>query len=280
VDRARVMIDRMPPDQQPSIVEPTPVEIGSVIEFGGEPDTPRRGRGPRFSIAAWGSSLAADSRLVPLAAALGGVALFASLISEWQVTNVDATLLGDGQVGTKPLASTIADLGGWGAGYLVGVFLLVAAAVLVLFGPAPGRRYARLLGLSAGGVLIGLLAAVGSELGDTSRALNAVSNASFTQDQIQLEYGRGLWCALFGVAATGLALILAGRHLLPPEEYVLVSTEHADEPAEVMPPAWSWRRTRSAAEELAERPPDEPFDLTVSAVRPFTPANDERDKPN
>ncbi|HEV7963866.1 MAG TPA: hypothetical protein VGP57_15120 [Actinoplanes sp.] len=270
----------MPPDQQPASAEVTPTEIGSVIEFGADEAAPRRPRGPRFSVSAWASGMAADRRLVPLAAALGGVALFASLISEWQVTDVDATLLGDGQVGTKPLPTTVADLGAWGGGYLAGLFVLVAAAVLVLFGPAPGRRYARLVGLSAGGVLIGVLAALGAELGNTSRTLGEVFMVQLNQNQVQLSYGRGLWCALFGVAATMLALILAGRHLLPPADDVSVPAADEEQAAEVALPVWSWRRPRSAEEDEDERQPDEPFDLTVSSAKPFTPSTDDRDKPN
>jgi hypothetical protein len=259
----------MPPDQQPVRAEPTPADVGSVIEFG---PAPASGRPARFSATRWAQALLDDRRLVPLAAGLGGVALFASLVSEWQVTKVDAALLGNGQVGTEALPATIADLGAVGSGYLAGVFALVATTVLVLFGPGPGRRAARLIGLSVGGVLIALLAAIGSELGDTSRLLTATFMVSATKDQVQLAYGRGLWCAVFGVAATVLALILLGRHLLPTAEDVTV--EPAGPPAPAAPPIWSWRRP--SADEQA---PDEPMDLTVSAAKPFAPAADERDKP-
>ena len=257
------MIGLMSPDPQPVSAEPTPIEAGSVIEFGPDPATPRR-RGPRFNTAAWASALVADRRLVPLAAALGAVALFASLVSEWQVTNIDATLLLDGQVGSKALPTTIADLGAWGGGYLFGVFVLVATTVLVLFGPGPGRRYARLIALSTGGVLLALLAAVGSELGDTSRLLDQTFMASVTPAQVQLAYGRGLWCALFGVAAMMVALILAGRPGLPGE---------AAGGGEELPQVLSWRRPREE-----EHKPDEPFDLTVSSAKPFSASTDDRDK--
>jgi hypothetical protein len=210
---------------------------------------------------------------VPLAATLGGVALFASLVSEWQVTNVDASLLGNGKVGTEALSAGVADLGAAGSGYLAGLFALVAATVLVLFGPGPSRRIARLIGLSTGGVLIALLAATGSQLGDTSRLLTATFMVSATGEQVHLAYGRGLWCAVFGVAATMLALILAGRHLVPAEAYE--GPEPAEQPVGGAPPVFSWRRPRG--EETA---PDEPFDLTVSAAKPFTPATDDRDKPS
>ena len=57
-------------------------------------------------------------------------------------------------VGRQPIPTDVMDLGGWAAGYLIGVFGLVATTVLVLFGPPAGRRYARLIGLSVGGVLV------------------------------------------------------------------------------------------------------------------------------
>ena len=267
----------MPPDQSPASAEPRPIEAGSVVDFGAGENAPRRPRGPRFSVSLWAASLAADRRVVPVAAALGGVALFASSVSEWQVTSVDASLLSGGQVGMQPLPTTLADLGAWGAGYLIGVFALVAATVLVLFGPVPGRRYARLIGLSFGGSLIALLAGAGSELGDSSRTLGQFFTASVTAGQVEVSYGRGLWCAVFGVAAVMLALILAGRHLMPPDRS---GAPAADEPpAAGVPPVWSWRRPRSAGEEDNEQGPEEPFDLTVSSAKPFTPSNDDRDKP-
>jgi MFS family permease len=281
-DRAVGIIDAMPPDQQPAEptpIEPTPDDPGSMIEFGPQEKAPRRSR---FSVTAWAAGLAGDRRMVPLAAALGAVALFASLVSEWQVTTVDATLLGDFQVGTKPLPATIAGLGAWGGGYLAGLFPLVAAVVLVLFGPAPGRRYARLAGLSAGGVLLGLLAAVGAELRDTSRVLGEVFMVQLSETQVQLSYGRGLWCALFGVAAVTLALYLAGRHLpaygaAPAARSGQGDAERAVEPVDGPAPVWSWRRPHGDEED--DPRPEEPFDLTVTSTKPFTPSTEDRDQP-
>jgi hypothetical protein len=264
----------MTPDQQPLSADPSPIGAGPVVEFGAGPRASRRSRGPRFSVSGWAQDLVADRRVVPLAAVLGGFALFASLISEWQVTDVDATVLGDGQVGTKPIVTTIADLGEWGAGYLIGLFALVAMTVLVLFGPAPGRRYARLAGLSVAGVLAGLLAAVGSELGDTSRSLGQIFVVGLNENQFSISYGRGLWCAVFGVLALAVALVLAGRHLLPPEAGPAPAQD--DGPVTPVPAVWSWRRPR--AEGAEEQPVDEPFDLTVTSAKPFTTPTDERDK--
>ena len=48
-------------------------------------------------------------------------------------------------------------LGAFGGAYLTGLFLLVAAIVLTLFGPPAGRRYARLAGLGVGGAVLGVV---------------------------------------------------------------------------------------------------------------------------
>jgi hypothetical protein len=262
----------MPPDQQPATAEPTPAEAGSIIAFGTDGSRRRR---PRFSATGWAAGLAGDRRLVPLAATLSAVALFASLMSEWQITAVDATVFDDGQVGAKPLPTTIADLGAWGGGYLTGLFVLAAATVLVIFGPAPGRRYARLVGLSTGGVLLGLLAAVAAELGGSSRTLGQAFMIQLGQDQVRLAYGRGLWCALFGVAAAMLALHLAGRHMAPGEASP-AAADDGQQAAGAPPPVWSWRRPHNSAAE--EGPPDAPFDLTVTSAKPFAPSTEDRDQ--
>ncbi|GAB1643944.1 hypothetical protein [Krasilnikovia sp. MM14-A1259] len=247
--------------------EPQP----GVVEFG--PDgTAVPGRRRRH-LTDWAAGLVADRRLVPLAAALGGVALFASLMSEWQVTAVDATVFGDGQVGAKPVPATVADLGAWGGGYLAGLFPLGAAVALVLFGPRPGRRYARLAGLSAAGILLALLAGVAAHLRHASGVLGPVFTVQLGDDQMHLTYGRGIWCALFGVAAVALALYLAGRHLDP-------AGQPEPGPAEAEPAApavWSWRRPRAGEE--VDGPPDAPIGLTVTAAQPLPPGAAERDEP-
>jgi hypothetical protein len=260
----------MPPNQQP--VEDD-VTTESVIEFG--PPPPRR---RRLSAAGFGRGLlrgvAGDRRVVPLAAALGAVAAFASLISEWQVTAVDGTAYGTGDVGEKLIPADLGDLGAFGAGYLAGLFLLVAAVVLTMFGPLGGRRYARLAGLSVGGTLLALLLALTSLLGDQSRIVSRLYPLELDGDQLQVTYGRGLWCALFGVLAALVALYLAARHtpaVASSRATSSTGTPETPEPAAV----WSWRRPRTSEEDLR---PDEPFELTVSSAPPFT-ADGDRDKP-
>jgi hypothetical protein len=230
----------------------------SVVEFGTEPAAARPDRSRR-SAAGFVAALAADRRAVPLLAVLAGVALFASLVSEWQVTAISNAFTGDETAsGFRSVPTDVGGLGAWGAGYLAGLFPLTGATVLAMFGPAAGGRYARLVGLSSGGVLVAILAALVSILGETSMITGFAGPVG--EDQIRPSYGRGIWCALFGVAAAMLALYLAGRH----------------QPADS--PGMFWRRGPGAAvEEDDERPPAEPFELTVGPATPFTPLTDDRD---
>jgi hypothetical protein len=252
-----------------------PISPETVVEFGAGPDEPSRPPRRRWNPSGFAAALAADRRLVPLAAVLGGVALFASLVSEWQVTLFDATMFQSSVSGLQPIPTDLIDLGGWAAGYLIGLFLLIGATVLVLFGPLPGRRYARLVGLSAGGVLLGLVAALAPTLNDVSRTLGYVVRYEAAENRVQQSIGRGVWCALAGIAAMMIALYLAGRH----EPAVAAETAAVDgEPvAETHPAVWSWRRPSPTDEE--DRPPAAPFDLKVTSTTPFSTRNDDRDKP-
>jgi len=259
----------------PQHIRPVPQPAQTVVEFGTDRDRPRRDR-RRWSATEFVAGLAADRRAVPLAAVVGAVALFASLISEWQITELDTNRFTGNTdwASTRPLAAGVTDTGALGGAYLVGLFVLAGALALAMYGPPAGRRYARLLGLSSGGVLIALLAALASALADTSRVVMALFTLDLAEDQLRLSYGRGLWCAFFGVAAVTLALYLAGRH-----EPRAVRAEPADEPATPeleAPVVWSWRRPRDDD----EGPPDAPFDLTVSSTKPFTSLRDDRDRPN
>jgi hypothetical protein len=256
-------------------VPPQPIDLGltstpspptsseSVIEFGSEPEKPAR---RRRSLSGFGRELLGDRRTVPIAAALAALAAFASLISEWQITTVDAAALGNGELGDKVLPTDLADLGAFGGAYLTGLFLLVAAVVLTLFGPAAGRRYARLSGLSIGGALLGVLLSLTSLLGDQSRLFSRLYTLELSTDQLKVGYGRGLWCALAAVVLALIALYLAGRR------WSGRSPGDEDEQA----PVWSWRRPEEKDDEEEE---DEPFDLTVSSTTPFTSRADDHDRP-
>ncbi|MEV4705346.1 hypothetical protein [Actinoplanes sp. NPDC049316] len=242
----------------------------AVVEFGpadGD-EPPRRSRA---GVSSFLSGITRDRRLVPIAAALGALALFASLVSEWQTTALDATILRQADAGDRPFTTTIADLGGWGGGYLAGLFLLIAATVLTLFGPAPGRAYARLTALSAGGLLLAMVATLWSYLGETSRIVGQIDATTLDDDQMQVAVGRGVWCAGAGVALVMLSAWLAGRRAVaPPAGEQAADVAAGEEPAE---PVWSWRRPPAEDET-----PEAPFDLTVAPVKPWTASDDSRDK--
>jgi hypothetical protein len=133
------MMDRMSPDRPPTGSAPTPQE--AVVEFGAGPQERSRPERRRRSFTALVAGLAADRRSVPLAAAVGAVALFASLISEWQITAIDITEFGGTASARQPVTAGVGDLGAFGAGYLAGLFALAAAMALVLFGPPTARPY-------------------------------------------------------------------------------------------------------------------------------------------
>ncbi|GIE96513.1 hypothetical protein [Paractinoplanes rishiriensis] len=247
------------PESRPIDLTPPPE---SVVEFGAADDRPRR----RWSTSGFGRNLVADRRLVPVAAALGAVALVASLVSEWQVTMVDASLDG---VGDRMLPTDVTDLGALGSAYLTGLFALVATVVLTMSGPPAGRRYVRLAGLSVGGTLLGVLFALAASLGNRSRVVPQIYLLQLDDDEFSIGYGRGLWCAFAGVTLAVLALYVADKHL-PGED---PGEPDDDEEATAI---WTWRRP--PAEEPAAS--DQPLELTVAPAKPFTSSSEDRDKPS
>jgi hypothetical protein len=192
----------MPAQSQPLRVEPLEVLTGGHVR-------PQR---RRLWLAGPAGALAGDRRLVVLAAVVAAVAAFASLVSEWQLVTLDSVMFTESiGGGTNAIPAGFSDLGPWGVGYVVGLFALASATVLVLFGPAAGRGYARLAGLSTGGVLAALLLALAATLRSRSPALGAVFVSQLGAEHVHVAYGRGIWCALAGVAAAVVALALAGR---------------------------------------------------------------------
>ncbi|MFC7529062.1 hypothetical protein [Actinoplanes sp. GCM10030250] len=227
-----------------------------VVEFG----APESAEPRRRPAAEYLRGLLTDRRVPVLTAGLAGIAIFASLISEWQVTAVEPlNFEGEGEVREVQLLPTdLFDLGGLGGAYLCGLFLLVISVVLVLFGPAAGRRYARLSGFSVGGVLIALLLAMVHLLGSETRLISRYFTMELAATQSEVSYGRGLWCALAGVSAALLVLWLTGR-----------------EPDADDGPRW----VRDAAEE-EEFAPDAPLELTISSAAPFATLPGQRDEPH
>ncbi|WP_433792751.1 hypothetical protein [Actinoplanes sp. CA-252034] len=215
----------------------------SVITFGGGDEKPRR---TIFR------DLGRDRRLPVLVAGLSALSAFGSLISEWQTTTINVQE-GDGEQPAEPrvLIANLLDLGGMGAGYLLGLIVLVVAVVLTLFGPGPGRAYTKVAGLAVGGVLVALLVSLAHHLGDASAVIPKFFTAyDFTgSEAVQTTYGRGVWCAL---AAVGLALVA----LWLPERAVRTAPE---------PPVLEH---------------DDGLDMTITPATPFASSPGELDQPH
>jgi hypothetical protein len=217
-----------------------PIDLGdpSVIDFGPAPARERRGG---LRPGAWARSVLADHRVVPVLAALAAVAAVASLVSEWQVTKVSSSAFDIDVPRDRLISADLNDLGALGGGYVVGVLALSATFVLLLFGPGAARRALRLAGLGVAGALVAVVAGIASSLGRQSRAIPSVFNLEFTPSQLQLTYGRGLWCAAAAVLFAGAALLLSGRAAPPPV------------------------RPRQAPDDARQQP----IELTVSPAAPF-----------
>ncbi|MEU7995570.1 hypothetical protein AB0B83_09555 [Micromonospora sp. NPDC049060] len=237
----------------------------AVLEWGtAQPDRPGR-FGRTFS------GLGRDPRLPVLLAALGAVAALASMLGEWQVM----TIPNGGPQGNTPLRvpGGVSDVGGFGVGYLVGLFALVCAVVLALRGTPAVRPNARLAGLAVAGALLGLLVAATASLDEAAQRVFFYS----TDDGFQVEYGRGLVtaflaCALFAAA---LKLAPAGTARIAGKAdggtEVGAGTEagagsEADGGAGAEPVGWRRRRSRDLADDGL---PPAPADLTVGPAAPF-----------
>src|SRR5688500_18735832 len=120
----------------------------TVVEWGGpEPASPApSGRSL--------SGLSRDRRLPLVPAGLGAAAGFASLVGEWLVMTVP----GGGPEGDTPVRvpGGVADVGGFGVGYLVGLLALVVGVALALRGTTAVRHNARVAGLALAVALLGL----------------------------------------------------------------------------------------------------------------------------
>ncbi|WP_433388790.1 hypothetical protein [Micromonospora sp. KLBMP9576] len=149
------------------------------------------------------SGLGRDRRLPVLLASLGAVAALGSMLGEWQVM----TLPNAGPQGDAPLRvpGGVSDIGGFGVGYLAGLFALLCAVVLALRGTPSVRPNARLAGLTLAGALLGLLVATAAALDDAGQRVFYYS----TDDGFRVEYGRGLVTAFLAAALFAAALKLA-----------------------------------------------------------------------
>ncbi|MFG1760709.1 hypothetical protein [Micromonospora echinofusca] len=224
----------------------------AVLEWGtAEPAGPRR-FGRTFS------GLGRDPRLPVLLAGLGAVAALASMLGEWQIM----TIPNGGPQGNTPLRvpGGVSDIGGFGVGYLVGLFALVCAVVLALRGTGAVRPNARLAGLALAVALLGLLVAAAASLDEAAQRVFFYS----TDDGFQVEYGRGLVTAFVACALFAAALKLAPAGAAPPAGKADEgrAADDADDPEPV-----GWRRRR--ARDVADDGPPAPADLTVGPAIPF-----------
>ncbi|WP_433314422.1 hypothetical protein ACQP0U_32075 [Micromonospora sp. CA-269861] len=225
-------------------------EAPAVIEWDAGDPAPRR----RF---AWSLvDVARDPRLPLLLAGLGAVAAVASLVGEWLVMS----LPNGGPEGntTIEVPAGVAEVGGFGVGYLVGLLALVCTVALALRGTAGVRPNARLAGLTMAGALLALLVAATASLDNPGQRNFFYS----PQDGFQVEYGRGLVMAFAACVLFAAALRLApaaplGAFAGPPDD---------DRPADA-PAPHPWRRRRNP--DPIEDGLPAPADLTVTPAAPF-----------
>jgi hypothetical protein len=270
------------PPTGPNSSAPTVVEWGSDPRFrrvaeGTQHAEPRRNAWSRLMI---GPRL--DNRVVPVIAGIGGIAIFASFIGEWQITMTP----GDNSTGSVSQRITVGlgGIDGWNTGYLMGVFAVVACSALALFGAPPVRHYARLVGLAMVGALGAMLVAATVELGRSSVVYSYLRSPNIEELQSNVEYGRGLYMAFIGAGALALALYLTGRLAPPPagdqagtSDAVGRSAQRDPQPPSGVPGTPSYAddaddgRARWWRRGGAPKPsgPPSPADLTVGPALPF-----------
>lgn len=223
----------------------------AVVEFGAE-EAEKESR--RAALARFLHGARLDDRAVPAIAGLGAVAVFVSFVTEWQATSMDVPQ-GEFDFGlAQDIGAGLGDLGSWGAGYLMGVFAVVAASTLAVFGAPAVRRHARLAGLGIAGTLIALLIAITAQLGRDSLIIPGYYIA---REEPATSYRSGLYLAFAGVAALGVALYLVGR--LPAHRSGEAEETTEEQPQEATPDDY-WRRNGE---------PAPPADLTVQPAAPF-----------
>lgn len=218
----------------------------TVVEWG---DTDRAGVGrPDRSLA----GLARDHRLPPVLVGLGAVAAIASLVGEWLVMTVP----NGGPDGNTPIRVPVgvADVGGFGVGYLAGLLGLGAAVALALRGTAAVRQNARVAGLGFAAAVLALLTAAAFSLDDSGQRTLFYSS----EEGFRVDYGRGLVSAFAAVVLLAGAFYLSGRAVDPGPEPD--GEPGAGESGRRAPGRW-----RAGADEL----PPAPADLTVAPTMPF-----------
>ncbi|MEU9827652.1 hypothetical protein [Micromonospora chersina] len=203
------------------------------------------------------AGLGRDRRLPPVLTGLGAVAAVASLIGEWLVMTVP----NDEPPDNSPLRlpSGVAEVGGFGVAYLVGLLGLAAAVAVALRGAPAVRQHARLAGLGIAAALLAVLTA-------TAFSLQELGQRGFffpTEQRFQVEHGRGLVTAFLATLLLAAALHLSGRAGAEPADR---AGEPGPEPATGPAEGRSGRGRRRATED--ELPPA-PADLSVQPTTPF-----------
>jgi hypothetical protein len=147
----------------------------------------------------------------------------------------------------------VADIGGFGVGYLVGLLGLAGAVALAVRGTAAVRPNARVVGLGLAAAVLAVLIAAAFTLDDSARL-----GFYGTGDRLRTEYGRGLVSAFVATLLLAAALQRSGRQdAREPDPDGEPATAGHGQPV----PA----RRRSQEENL----PPAPADLTVQPTMPF-----------
>ncbi|MBO4159388.1 hypothetical protein [Micromonospora antibiotica] len=162
-------------------------------------DAPEGPAGRRFG--PWPTALRRDHRLPPVLTLLGAVAATASAAGEWLVMTLPNG--GPEGSGTIRVPGGVAEVGGFGIAYLVGLLLLSAAVALTLRGSAAVRHDARVAGLAVTGALLVLLTVTAFSLDDSGQRAVFYS----AEDGFRVDYGRGLVMAFVAVTLVGAALL-------------------------------------------------------------------------
>ncbi|MFY1587796.1 hypothetical protein ACN267_25205 [Micromonospora sp. WMMD734] len=163
------------------------------------------GRRPVGRFGHWPAALRRDRRLPPVLALLGAVAGTASAAGEWLVMTVPNG--GPEGSGTIRVPGGVAEVGGFGIAYLVGLLLLGVTVALTLRGRPAVRHDARVAGLAVAGVLVILLTVTAFSLDDSGQRALFYS----PEDGFRVDYGRGLVMAFVTVALVGAALLTTVR---------------------------------------------------------------------
>ncbi|MEU3456645.1 hypothetical protein ABZ671_24035 [Micromonospora sp. NPDC006766] len=200
------------------------------------------------------AGLTRDRRLPPVLAGLGAVAAVASLVGEWVVVTVPNS--GPEGTTTIRMPSGVAEVGGFGIAYLVGLLGLACAVALALRGTGPVRQNARMAGLGLAAAMLAMLTGTVLSLGPSDQRLFFYAS----EEGFQVDRGRGLVTAFVATVLLAAGLYLSGRgsggRRDPDGEAATVSPDH-DRAA--------WGRRRSDEDDL----PPAPADLTVEPTTPF-----------